>query len=227
MKAKVLYDGSFSGFLSAVYEVFSRGYKEVAIVSPRHYEPDIFSEVIQVHTQPLHAKKVWESLRLKTSAETREIIYFAFLSELKGSEDMILNFIMAVYCNESVLQEAESYLGRLRHASNMVKREADRLAEDFRFKILESGLYSGVVDSRFNILPLLTEYLREKHADHNWLLFDKRRKYSLCFESDSGKIQRYTGEPEYSSLFVLGDKGPLAGEPGLIYHSRRHSSLSA
>src|SRR5690606_26379488 len=67
MKTILIYDGSFAGFLTAVYQVFDQNLKEVSIVKPKHYAPEMFAEGKIVQTSNIKAKKVWCSLQIKVS----------------------------------------------------------------------------------------------------------------------------------------------------------------
>jgi len=44
MNKILIYDGTFDGFLTAVYQVFEDQLRDVEIVKPKHYQPNIFIE---------------------------------------------------------------------------------------------------------------------------------------------------------------------------------------
>jgi hypothetical protein len=59
----LLYDGSFDGLLTAVFEVFEYKYKDVEIVSrERFHQENIFAEIHEVITQNDKSERVLNKL---------------------------------------------------------------------------------------------------------------------------------------------------------------------
>ncbi len=67
MKKTLIYDGTFDGYLTAVYKVFEEQLKDVEIVKPKHFQPTIFVDSEEIITNARNAKRVWHGLQLKVS----------------------------------------------------------------------------------------------------------------------------------------------------------------
>ena len=83
----LLYDGSFNGFLTAVYIAFEERLHVVGIEKNEQGQNELFSETETIFTHVEKAKRVWNGVRQKSyNAITN--IYFAYLSETKESVAM-------------------------------------------------------------------------------------------------------------------------------------------
>src|SRR6187455_1967092 len=92
----VLYDGSFEGFLTAVFEIY-----EYKIVSPVIYKRgfangSLFGAAHVVQTDKEKCKRVYGRLSDKLSKNGLDRVYPAFLSELKDIENALFNYILYV-----------------------------------------------------------------------------------------------------------------------------------
>lgn len=185
MNTILIYDGSFAGFLSAVYKVFDENLKEVSIVKPKHFVPDMFSESKKVASSEIYAKRVWNSLEIKTTKHGANELYKAFLSEIKGTEDVLLRYIMYVYASESYNYADLSNVNALRvsQVARMVTREMNHIQNYLSFKPSNNGMDLAVLNSNFNMLPLIGKYFKRKYPNKKWLIYDQRRNYGLYFNT--------------------------------------------
>lgn len=184
MKTILIYDGSFAGFLTAVYEVFDENLKEVCVVKPKHYAPEMFAEGKIIKTSNLKAKKVWHSLQLKVSKHAANELYKVFLSEIKGSEDAILRYIIHAYSAETFNHTDYSnlYVLRVHQVAKMVDREIQRLKDTIVMDQTKPDVSVAVVHSNFDVLPLLGKYFSRTYKSKKWVIYDKKRNYGLYYD---------------------------------------------
>lgn len=184
MKTILIYDGSFAGFLTAVYQVFDQNLKDVCVVKPKHYAPEMFAEGKIVNTSNLKAKKVWHSLQLKVSKQAANELYKVFLSEIKGTEDAILRYIVHAYSAETFSHTDHSKVNvlRIHQVSKMVDRELQRIKDAIILDESRGDIGVGVVNSNFDVLPLLGKYFSRIYKDKKWLVYDKKRNYGLYYD---------------------------------------------
>ena len=81
----LIYDGSFNGFLCAVYQAYEQKLYVTDIIKVDQYQKDIFSKSVTIKTDLKKAKRVWYRMRDK-HYEVLKNIYFSFLSETSGIE---------------------------------------------------------------------------------------------------------------------------------------------
>ena len=59
----LIYDGTWDGFLTAVFEVYDRKLGEVLVTKPEYFYPDVFGENIKVITDQEKADLVYAGVR--------------------------------------------------------------------------------------------------------------------------------------------------------------------
>lgn len=214
MKTILIYDGSFAGFLTAVYQVFDENLKEVCIVKPKHYSPEMFAEGKLVKTSNAKAKKVWHSLQLKVSKHAANQLYKVFLSEIKGSEDALLRYVIYAYSTETFIHTDYSniYVLRVHQVAKMVDRELDRLKDSIILKERDANISVGVINSNFDMLPLLGKYLKRTFLDRKWVVYDKRRNYGLYYNLENLtqiELDQLQHVQELNALELSGEDTPL------------------
>ncbi len=198
MKKVLIYDGSFDGFLTAVYHVFENQLKDVEIVKPKQYQPNIFIESEEILTNNRKAKRVWQALQIKVTNSVTNRLYAGFLSEIKGVENALLRFIISAYSSESFMHtnyENKDVL-RINQVSKMVFRERNRMEAIAKFQLTKDGIYFATVEPEFNVLPLLLKYAKDKYPDCQWIIYDKKRRIGVhCID---GVIQWINQEEFFS-----------------------------
>ncbi len=211
MNTILIYDESFSGFLSAVYHVFDKGLKNVSIVKPKHYVPDMFAEGKRIEANEEHARRVWSSLEVKITKHGAKEMYKAFLSEIKGTEDVLLQYIMHVYATESFNYTDLSNVSALRvsQVARMVTREMHHIQTYLEFKTTDDDMDVAVLNSNFNMIPLIGNYFKRRYLNKKWLIYDARRKYALHFDMEALSQTRLSVEKQSEILQRSEFKSPL------------------
>ncbi|UOB18676.1 TIGR03915 family putative DNA repair protein [Abyssalbus ytuae] len=190
MDVILIYDGSFNGFLTAVFQVFDEKLDNVSIVSPKHYEPNMFARSVEVITDYKKAKRVWSSLQVKITKHGAGEVYKTFLSEIKGSENVLLKYIMYAYSTESFVNTDYSNKNVLRvtQVARMVSREKHRMEAFVRFQLTKDDIYFSTIEPDFNILPLISNHFKNRYADQKWVIYDLKRNYGLYYDLE--KLER-------------------------------------
>jgi len=190
MKKILIYDGTFDGFLTAVYNVFDQQLKDVEIVKPKHFQPNIFIDSEEVITDLNKAERVWEAVQLKVSKSGANRLHASFLSEIKGVENVLLRYILFAYCTES-FSNKEAIV---------------------KFQLTKDGIYFASIEPDFNVLPLLLKHVEKKYPEREWILFDKKRRVGVHYkdgisnwineEDYFGKTSRYVKKDYVNSIFL-------------------------
>lgn len=181
MKSVLVYDGSFKGLLTCIYRVFDRRLKEVDICKRNEHTPEIFRCEDLIDTRLEDALKVWNALKVKAGSGGADRIYRAFLSELKGAENCILDYIITAYQQEHFNPEDTglSCVKKINYAAAMVSRSEERNYE----QVIEhlEGTRQKWVSLRpdFNVLPLLAKRLQREMGEGSWVLYDHKREYGF------------------------------------------------
>jgi len=190
--ASYVYDHSFEGLLTAVFDVYVLKDAEARIYPEGHAQEGLFDKTRRVHNDGARAGRVWKKLSDRLSAVDLGKIHRTFLSEEKGMEDYLLHYIRHIL---GPVANAENDLAHpavkyVTDTARKVHREKHRMEAFIRFRLSDDGLYFAEIDPDFNVLPLLRKHFQSRYADQRWMIFDQRRKYGLYYDLD--KVESVT-----------------------------------
>lgn len=183
----LLYDGSFEGFLCAVFDVYEYKYGDADICTKKRFKGNLFEPVHWVHLQPQHSDRVWKGLQKKLSAEAAESVYRAFLSEADGIEATLLAYIRYVFASPQSIETNYSHPAVLAvtQAAKKAGREKHRMEAFVRFQKTADGLYYALIEPDCNVLPLVATHFERRYADQRWLIYDGTRRYGIYYDGVS------------------------------------------
>lgn len=176
------YDGSWYGFLSAVFDVYERKLSQVSILKEAMYLPEAFAGQHEVVTDIPKAERVWNGLLKHLPASSCKDIYCCYLSEIPGIENTLLKFIQLAFSTKQAEKAfANPAVLRVSQVAKMVHRERHRMEAFVRFKLTKDSIYFAEIDPDFNVLPLILNHFKKRYADQKWLIYDLRRKYGIYY----------------------------------------------
>ena len=101
MQAKnLIYDGTFDGFLSAVFYVFEYKLTTVTIQNEFVMQQGLFSDVVKIPADEIKANRVWKGIKSKLSAKGSYQLYYAFLSEQIGVEALLRLYTICIFATQ-------------------------------------------------------------------------------------------------------------------------------
>lgn len=186
-RIQLIYDGSFEGFLSAVFLVFERKLTATNIVSIQQFEPQLFGVEEKVISETNKADRVWRGLKQKLPQRNIYQLYSAYLSEQKNIENRLLDYIKTLFNSEiSIATDySNSSVLKIAQVAKMVGREKHRMEAFVRFKLTKNGIYFSNISPDFNVLPLISKHFEKRYADQKWIIYDLHRKYGLYYDLNS------------------------------------------
>jgi probable DNA metabolism protein len=110
----VVYDGSWEGFLSAVFDVYEYKFTDADICPEHSFGGNLFAAPHYVVTQKIHTERVWQGLEKKLTKEAQQQVYRSFLSELPGSENTLLSYIQYVFVSPVFMETDFSHAAVIR-----------------------------------------------------------------------------------------------------------------
>lgn len=190
----VVYDGSFEGFLCAVFDVYEYKLTDVEIVAAHKHQPSMFAAPHFVNHDPAHSDRVWKGLEKKLSLAAQKQVYRTFLSETDGIENKLFQYIQYAFASQSVTEEDFIHPAVLTvfQTAKKVWREKHRMEAFVRFQKTADGLFYAIIDPDYNVLPLIGNHFAERYADQRWLIYDTRRRYGLYFDGESVQTVQLT-----------------------------------
>jgi probable DNA metabolism protein len=188
----VLYDGSFEGFLTTVFEIYECKIQGAEIKREEMVNGSLFSGAHLVQTNREKAYRVWAKLEQKISKTALNQLYKSFLSELPQIDDVLLRYIQYIMASKHGVENDYGHPDVLavQQTSKKVYREKHRMEAFVRFQLTSDGLYYAIIQPDYNVLPLIASHFENRYADQRWLIYDSRRKYGLYY--DLNKVEEVT-----------------------------------
>ena len=195
------YDGTFEGFLTAVFEVYAQKWSDVRIRKQESGENTLFGQTQPVATDAAKAARVWNGVKAKTSELAMRQLYHHYLSELDNAEDTMLEYIRYALQSDQDISRDFSHPAVLRVAqvSKMIGREKHRMEAFVRFQRSDNNLYHATIEPDFNVLPLISKHFKSRYADQRWLIWDMRRQYGLYYDLEEVRFLEDTPDVELTA----------------------------
>ncbi len=183
-KYMLVYDGSFEGYLTAVFEVYAQkidpaGFK-AAGDKYRLFDPHIV-----IKTDLAKAERLMKGIMEKSSVKHLRFIHQCFLAETRNVELDLLFFIRQIFKGQLELLKnfGNPVILDLHQLYKKVGRETHRMHAFVRFQELRDGLFAALIEPDFNVLPLIGFHFRDRFPAMRWFIFDLRRNYGLYHEN--------------------------------------------
>lgn len=183
----VIYDGSFKGLLTAIFEVYEYKMSQPVIHRESATSASLFGKFHKVYTNDEKSERVWNKLDEKLSRNSLKQVYKIFLSELPGIENYLLRYIQYILSTKNIVENDYSNADVLmvKQTSRKVDRERHRMTAFIRFALTKDELYYSIIQPDFNVLPLISNHFKNRYANQRWLIYDIRRKYGLYYDMNN------------------------------------------
>lgn len=201
---RLIYDGSFEGLLTAVYEIYDRKLTQVSMQRGEHRSQALFDEVIDISTITDRANRVLKGLKTKLTIVGVQRLYAAHLAEIEGSDNILIGYMRYVFDSQQNIEEdyGNRYVMQVSEMVRKIRREKHRMEAFIRFQKLMDGTFYASIEPDFNVLPLLIRHFKNRYADQRWIIYDMQRKYGLYYDLHDVQYITFdfTAPPEGSNL---------------------------
>lgn len=172
-----LYDGTFEGLLTSIYEAYYSPVKPDQIMQEATFQPNLIDQVTVIETDPQKADKVYDSIERKISPLALRHVYEVYLSEDVDAGTIIYRYLQLGYkIGDKVTQYSvhEDVLPVFK-ISRRIWAEQHRLLGLVRFKLLENGGYYAPLEPDHNVVALIAPHFAERMGDLSWMIHDLKR----------------------------------------------------
>lgn len=185
----LLYDGSFEGFLTLVYEVYYQKIEPKAIY--KKSPPNLcFDEIYTIETDIDKAKKVFSSLKKSFSKSHINTIFHIFLCDSQNFEYDLLSFIKLGF--KDIKSLSNITLTSIFHIQSLEKeylRLAHKMYGFVRFEELDTKILYAKIETKFNILMLLGNHFSKRLGDHPFIIHDVKRSLAFVRENNQNHMR--------------------------------------
>ena len=197
----LLYDGTFEGFLSLVYEVYYKKLKPTKIYKTLPNEI-IFEEILEINSSKESGIKVLNAIKTKFPKEILEKILNIFMCDSKEFEMALLEYIVIGFKDSKQLYNINnSCVFYLNNLEKELFRVTHKLTGFIRFEELEDKTLYAKIESKFNVVYFLGRHFLKRFNNQNFIIHDINRKLAFVKIENDFSIQEiaYFDEPIYSS----------------------------
>lgn len=181
--AFLLYDGSFEGFLTVVFECYAQQIIPTEICKETSFQENLFIDKMRIPGDEQKARRVWKALQSKLHKRNKYLLLHAFLSENQGIEMKLYRFIRRLFDTQRSIETdfGDPDVLELKKIERQVLRETMRILQFVRFQQTKDGLYFAPIEPEYDVLPFTIDHFKHRFADQQWLIYDLRRDYGIFY----------------------------------------------
>jgi len=185
-----IYDGSFPGMLTAVYEAFYRKEKPEKIITYQKYQHGLFENNIEIETDIDKSDRVYNAIKKKISINSLRKIYNVYLSEEKDIALLLYKYLKLGF---KIGSRIDSYLNndivdQVSKISSRVSKEKHLILGLLRFKKIQGGVFYAPFEPDYNIISLIAPHFSQRLSDQDWIIHDRKRKIAAIYNKDEWLI---------------------------------------
>ncbi len=183
---QVIFDSSWEGLLTAIFEVYEYKFSAVRIARVGN-SASLFCEAHTAHTNVAKAERVRTQLEKLIGKGGLQDLYKTFLSETDEAANLILNYVLYVITNgsDAAKNYSNPFVLGVQQTAKKVHREKHRMEAFIRFQCSSDNLYYAWIEPDFDVLPIIATHFKNRYADQQWLIYDTKRKYGLHYDLDT------------------------------------------
>jgi probable DNA metabolism protein len=179
-----IYDGSFDGLLTCIYEAYYRKETPEKILFREDDQENLLVQKIYIDQDKEKAEKVYAAIRTKISSSALRNVFYTFLSEHEDAGSLIYRYIQLGF---KVGKDIDSYLSEdrvldLHKVVQRVRKEKHLMLGLIRFRKLGENLYYASITPDNNILGLVAPHFSKRMADQNWVIHDTQRNMAAIYD---------------------------------------------
>lgn len=185
----LIYDGSFNGFLTAIFVAFEEKMQVADIQKNSISQNGLFSETETIFTHTERAKRVWNGIQKKSHTAIKNV-YFSYLSETEGVELLLYRYVRKLFVDKiSVYSDySDDIVPKISQLAKSVGGEKHRMEAFVQFQLSRDDIYFANIEPDFDVLPLISKHFRSRYADQQWLIYDIKRKYGIYYDLECMEI---------------------------------------
>lgn len=183
----MIYDGTFSGFLTCVAESFRTKEYPFYFLPPGTEQISLYP-LREIHTDPALARTVYQALETQVSAAFRRIVTYSFLTCLPQKERHIFDVVYLGFLQALPQDMTDDRLLILERAVHHLTHEAHQYKGFLRFSDY-GGVLVGQITPKNRVLPLLRPHFCQRLPNEAFLIHDKTHREGLFYTDHKWKLR--------------------------------------
>lgn len=185
-----LYDGTFDGLLTSVFESYSNKEVPYKIAFEENFQQSFNNKIKIIKTDLIKSKRVADGFSKKAGKQAFDNIVTSFLSNDFEKENKIFMYIKTglskgpSFINQIALDEVFN----IDKLVQKVGREAHLLTGFVRFKLMEGGVFYSLIEPTHNIIPIIMPFFADRYADQPFIIHDPGHKIAGFYDMKQWKL---------------------------------------
>jgi probable DNA metabolism protein len=187
-----VYDGSFEGMLTGIFQAFARHETPLSIVCEEHLQLSVFDECLVLSTDEEQAFRVRRSISLRFGEEAYEAIRRVFLSDDPEKDIIIYRYLSLLYKQgrAQITNLSHPVIAAFNKIDNYVLKETQYHRQFIRFAKMPNNVYVARISPRACVVPLLMDYFATRFNTQPFLIYDETHHMAGIFDMKDWRLVR-------------------------------------
>lgn len=182
-----IYDGSYEGLLTSVFEAYSRKENPKMICEDGVMQQGLLDDYINIETNADKADRVYNGIVKKVNKLTAENTYIAYLSHQTDKGKIIYEYIKLamIYKNNVDNYLTNKYVDLLTKMNRYTTRENHKFLGFIRFSVMEGGVQYAKIKPINNILTLCAPHFTDRLKGIPFVIHDTNRDIAAVYDTNT------------------------------------------
>lgn len=185
-----IYDGTFEGLLTIVFDSFIKKVIPLGIVSKEDVEPNFLNSFLEFSTDYEKSARIFNGIVKNISYDTLYNCYYAFLSDVKNKEINILKYLLNGFVVGPKIETMLSidFVFNVHSMRKKMLGEAHKLKGLLRFIEIKDNLFYASIHPSNNVIENLGHHFIRRLPAQNFIIHDKIRNIAFIYNGKEYQI---------------------------------------
>lgn len=185
----LVYDTTFEGFLTLVYEVYHQKYTPTAI-EKKSVNANLLDEIREIEYDEQKSTQVFTGMKKHFSKEELHRIANIFLCESAAFEMPLLEYIKLGFKSSKELRNINhNEVFFIQNLHKELMRHTHKYTGFLRFSELEDGTLYAKIESKFSLVYLLGRHFAQRFNNQNYIIHDIERALAFVKFEESMSVR--------------------------------------
>jgi len=185
-----LYDGSFEGLLTIVFNCYILKTIPLNVIDTNKYISNILDTTEDIDTDYEKSERIFNGIVKNISYDVLYNSYYAFLSNETNKEINILKYILYGFLVGSQIDTmlAIDFVFKVNSFRKEMLSESHKLKGLLRFAKIDNNLFYASIHPNHNVIENLGHHFIKRLPTQNFIIHDKNRNIALLYNTKEYKI---------------------------------------
>ena len=185
-----LYDGTFEGLLTIVFDCYINKQIPINVMSKNSYIPNLLDITEYISTDYQKSERIFNGISKNISYDTLYNAYYAFLAEDSAKEINILKYILYGFLIGPSIDTMLSidFVFKVQSLRKKMLAESHKLKGLLRFSSIGDNLFYSSIHPTHNVIENLGHHFIRRLPTQNFIIHDKVRNIAFVYNTHEYQI---------------------------------------